>query len=137
MSGIERCSMAQLCAQKLYLSSYTSPAKRRVKGRSMPIASPFPLPGEAGESGVFVVPGRLAHLGVDHVHHGRVEQRGDVAQLAVLGDVSEQAAHDLSAPRLWELGGEQDLPRLRDRTDHRRHVGTQVVHQGLAGLALD
>ena len=31
----------------------------------------------------------------------------------VLGDVAEQAAHDLAAPRLRQLGGEDDVGRLR------------------------
>ena len=51
----------------------------------------------------------------DQVHHRRVGQRGDVAELAVLGDVPQQAAHDLAGPGLGQLGDDQDLARLGDR----------------------
>ena len=46
---------------------------------------------------------RLRHARLDQVHHGRVGERGDVAELAVLGDVAQQPAHDLAGAGLGQL----------------------------------
>ena len=46
-----------------------------------------------------------AFLVLDQVHHRRVGQRGHVAHLAVLGDVLEQAAHDLAGAGLRAARG--------------------------------
>src|SRR5262245_63211441 len=41
-------------------------------------------------------------LVADRVHHARIGQRGDVAHLAMLGDVAQEAAHDLAGPGLGQ-----------------------------------
>ena len=46
-----------------------------------------------------------------------VGQRGGVAEVAALGDVAQQAAHDLAAAGLGQVGGEVDRLRLGDRAD--------------------
>ena len=42
---------------------------------------------------------------LDQVHHRRVGQRGHVADLAVLGDVAQQPAHDLARSGSWAARG--------------------------------
>src|SRR3954451_10599629 len=38
------------------------------------------------------------------LHHPGVAQRSDVTELPALGDVAQQAAHDLARPRLGQVG---------------------------------
>src|SRR5579875_2760334 len=68
----------------------------------------------------------------DGVDHRRVEQGGDVAELAVLGHVAKQAAHDLAAPGLWQLRREQYLTGLGDRPYLLGHVVAQVGDEAAA-----
>src|SRR4051812_21871639 len=42
----------------------------------------------------------LLHLALELLHHVRVAERRDVAELLALGDVAQQAAHDLARARL-------------------------------------
>ena len=58
----------------------------------------------------------------DLVDDGRVGQRGHVAQLSFLRDVAQESPHDLARSSLWQLGRQDDLTGLRDRTDDLRHV---------------
>jgi hypothetical protein len=71
------------------------------------------------------VVGRSDHSGLDLVHHTTVCQRRGVTDLAVLGDVTQQPAHDLSRAGLGQFGNNQNLARLRDPTD----LGGNVVAQ--------
>src|ERR687889_2272944 len=64
-----------------------------------------------------VLRGSGGQLLLDQVHHRRVGQRGDVAELAVLGDVAEEPPHDLARAGLGQLLDDHDLPRLGDRAD--------------------
>ena len=49
--------------------------------------------------------------------HGGVGERRRVAQGAPLGDVAQQAAHDLAGSGLGKLGGEEDLLGAGDGAD--------------------
>src|ERR671937_1832119 len=51
--------------------------------------------------------------GLDLLDDGRVGEGGRVAQLALLRHVAKEAAHDLAASRLRQLGREDDVRRLR------------------------
>ena len=53
--------------------------------------------------------------GSNRVEHARVEQRGGVAEFALLGDVAQQTSHDLAAAGLRQLGYHVQFPRSRDR----------------------
>src|SRR5436190_21581176 len=53
----------------------------------------------------------------DVVDHRRVGQRGDVAEMAALGHVLEQATHDLARAGLGQIGGEDDRGRPGDLAD--------------------
>src|SRR5437879_700104 len=55
-------------------------------------------------------------------YDSRIGQRGHVAQRATLGDVAQQAPHDLAAARLREVGGHEDLLRFGDGADLLRDV---------------
>src|SRR5438309_1686489 len=59
--------------------------------------------------------------------HGRVGEGRRVAQLSLLGHVAEEAAHDLAAPGLRQLGREDDVRRLRDRADLLAHVRPELL----------
>ena len=68
------------------------------------------------------------------VDDGRVGERRRVAERPVLGDVAEQPAHDLAGARLRQLGGEDDVRRLRDRADLVRDVVAKLLeHLDRAG----
>src|SRR6478672_8814313 len=81
----------------------------------------------------------LALAGVDalgdQVHDRGVGERGDVADLAVLGDVAQQPAHDLARAGLGQLGDDHDLPGLRDRADLLADVVAQLLDDVLAAVA--
>ena len=69
---------------------------------------------------------------LDQVHHRGVGERGDVADLAVLGDVAQQPAHDLAGAGLGQLGDDHDLPGLGDRADLLGDVVAQLLDERLA-----
>src|SRR6185437_8755271 len=54
--------------------------------------------------------------------HGRIGQRGGVAQRAAFGDVAQKTAHDLARPRFRQIGAEQDIVGLGKRADLLGHV---------------
>src|SRR5690242_17971008 len=53
----------------------------------------------------------LLVLRLELSHYRWVRQGRGVAQRPALGDVAQQAAHDLTASRLGQLGGEDDVVR--------------------------
>ena len=67
----------------------------------------------------------VAELG----HHVRVAQRGDVAELAALGDVAQQPAHDLARAGLGQVVGPDDPLRPRELADPLRDVLADVADQ--------
>src|SRR5262249_15291376 len=71
----------------------------------------------------------LLVLGLELRHDRRVRQGRSIAERATLGDVPEQATHDLAAARLRQLGGEDDVVRARERADLLGDVGLELVHQ--------
>src|SRR4051794_36333637 len=64
--------------------------------------------------------------GLDALDHAGVGERRDVAERLVLGDVAEQAPHDLARPGLGQVLGEEDRLRLRDRADRLADVVAQL-----------
>src|SRR5450759_1915931 len=69
--------------------------------------------------------GTGSEAALDQGHDARVGQGGDVADLAVLGHVLEQTAHDLARAGLGQLVDDHDLARLGDRADLLGYVVTQ------------
>src|ERR687890_1857223 len=59
----------------------------------------------------------LLDLALELLHHVGVAQRGDVAELLALGDVAQQAAHDLARPRLRQVVGPDDALGPRELAD--------------------
>ena len=74
------------------------------------------------------------HLGADHAHDGGVGERGGVSDLAALGDVAEEAAHDLARAGLGELADDVDIAGTGDRADLLSDPGAQFVAQTLDGV---
>src|SRR3954454_25148171 len=74
----------------------------------------------------------LTHPLTNSIGDRRVEQSGDIAELAVLGDVTKQPAHDLAAAGLGQLGADQDLAWFRDGSDLSGDVLTQLLHELVA-----
>jgi len=58
-----------------------------------------------------------------------IGQCGRVADRLAFRDVAEQPAHDLSGPRLGQIGGKQDLIRPRDCADLAHDVLLELVGQ--------
>ena len=106
---------------------------RRAGGRARPTSSApsRPLRGRAaGASGCLARRSVGATDGARSAisrHDGRVGERRRVAERAVLGDVAEQAAHDLPRARLRQLRREDDVRRLRDRADLVRDVVAELL----------
>ena len=86
------------------------------------------------------------------VDHRRIGQRGRIAKRAeiVLGDLAEDAPHDLAGARLGEARRELDLVGARQRTDFLPHMRHEVLaeffrtflarhqrHVAINALALD
>src|SRR5215468_6776247 len=69
-----------------------------------------------GRSPVSLLLGAVLHQIVDH---RRIGQRRGVAEIAeiVLGDLAQDAAHDLARPRLGQTGRPLDDIRRGDRSD--------------------
>src|SRR3954451_23396676 len=59
----------------------------------------------------------LLDLALELLHHVRVAQRGHVAELAALGDVAQQPAHDLARARLGQVVGPDDALGPRELAD--------------------
>src|SRR5581483_8817735 len=68
----------------------------------------------------------------------RVGEGGRVAERPLVRDVPQEAAHDLAAAGLRQLGREDDVRRLRDRPDLLRDVVAQLLEllDGAFGTAL-
>ena len=73
--------------------------------------------GAAGSPGGQSSGGGLGGAALDLVDDGGVGEGRGVAEVAAVGDVAQQAAHDLAAARLGQIGGEEDRLRLGDRPD--------------------
>mmetsp|Transcript_37253 Transcript_37253/g.99429 ORF Transcript_37253/g.99429 Transcript_37253/m.99429 type:complete len:338 (-) Transcript_37253:1076-2089(-) len=70
------------------------------------------------------------------VDNARVQQRRRVAETrgVVLGDLSEDAPHDLAAPRLRQRAREENVVRLRERPDRLPNAHDQLLLQGVIAL---
>ena len=64
----------------------------------------------------------------------RVAQRRHVAELAALGDVAQQPAHDLARARLGQVVGPDDAPRARELADALGDVLAQLGDQLVGAL---
>ena len=72
----------------------------------------------------------------DEIHHRGVLQRRHIAQRSVLGDVAQQAPHDLAGAGLGQLRDEHDLPWLGDRSERLGDVFAQFLDEGLVARRL-
>ena len=72
--------------------------------------------------GRLVVVLAVGDLALELRHDVRVAQRRDVAELAALGDVAQQAAHDLARARLGKVVGPDDALGPRELADPLRDV---------------
>src|SRR5215203_6254613 len=73
-------------------------------------------------------------LRLELLHHARLAQRRHVSQLAALGDVAEQSAHDLARARLWHVGGPDDPPRPRELADPPRDLVVDLALERLVAV---
>src|SRR5665647_315941 len=71
---------------------------------------------------------------LQHRHHCRIRERGRVAECAALGDVAQEAAHDLARAGLGEIGAEDDVVGLRDCADLARDVVAELLIELGGGL---
>src|SRR5215217_2322105 len=81
---------------------------------------------------------RLALLdaALELLHHVRVAQRRDVAELPALGDVAQQPAHDLARARLGQVVGPDDALGPRELADALGHVIADVLHELVRAVAV-
>ena len=134
------CERAPLCAAPRACGRAAARISRR---------GPSSVLGWAG----LCLPLRAQRLSTLHefVHHRRLRERGDVAQvLCLLGrHLPQDAAHHFATARLGQRAGELNHVRLRDGPDHAAHVRhearLQLVaddgallyhHEGVDALAL-
>src|SRR3954453_7862966 len=68
------------------------------------------------------------------LHHVRVAQRRDVAELPALGDVAQQPAHDLARACLGQVVGPDDALGPRQLADALGDVLTELVDQVVRAL---
>src|SRR5919199_2555355 len=68
------------------------------------------------------------------LHDVRVAEGRDVAQLAPLGDIAQQAAHDLARARLGQVVGPDDALGARELADAPGDVLADVVDQVVAAV---
>ena len=92
-----------------------APPSRRGRGAGRGGRSLLPLP--------LPLPHTLAEL----LHHRRVAERRHVAELAALGDVAQQAAHDLAGARLRQVVGPDDALRPGELADPLRDVVADLL----------
>src|SRR5688500_19384652 len=75
-----------------------------------------------------------AGLVPDRVHDAGVGKRGDVTEIALLRDITQQPAHDLSGARLGQVGRAHDLLRPRELADHLGAVVRQLPPEDDGGV---
>src|SRR4051812_31407467 len=78
----------------------------------------------------------LLDLALELLHHVGVAQRRDVAELLALGDVAQQAAHDLPRARLGQVVGPDDALGPRQLADALGDVLTDVVDELVGALVV-
>src|SRR4051794_323844 len=76
----------------------------------------------------------LLDLVLELLHDVRVAQRRHVAELAALGDVAQQPAHDLAGAGLGQVVGPDDPLRAGELADPARHVLADVRHEVVVAL---
>src|ERR1700722_13147650 len=60
-------------------------------------------------------------------HDLRVRQRRRVSERTPFRDITQEPAHDLARPRLWQVRRKQHIVRPRDRADLLRYKVPQLV----------
>src|SRR5947209_17131506 len=73
-------------------------------------------------------------LALQVLHAPGFAQRRDVAQLAALGDVPQQSAHDLAGARLRQVRRPDHLLRARELADPLRDVRADLLLEVLVAL---
>src|SRR2546423_4443226 len=81
---------------------------------------------------LFTLP--LGRQRADRRHHLGVGQRCNVAQIAPVGDVAQQAPHDLARAGLRQVVGEGDGVRPGDLADLDRHVLPKLCDERLVAV---
>src|SRR4051794_37570243 len=76
--------------------------------------------------GALLLVAALGDLLLELLHDRRIAQRRDVAQLAALGDVAQQPAHDLARARLGQVARPDDPPWARELADPLGDVLAQL-----------
>src|SRR3954470_1666475 len=76
----------------------------------------------------------LLDLALELAHDVRVAQRRHVAELAALGDVAQQPAHDLARAGLGQVLGPDDPLRPRELADPVGHVLADVGDQRVVAV---
>src|SRR4051812_17021666 len=90
--------------------------------------------GNAGEIRLLALGLALLDLALELLHDVGVAQRRDVAELAALGDVAQQAAHDLARACLGQVVGPDDALRPRELADPLGHMLADVADQLLGAV---
>src|SRR4051812_16845902 len=96
--------------------------------------APHSAPAAEPSAGLVLLLLALLHLALELLHHVRVAERRDVAELLALGDVAQQAAHDLARARLRQVVGPDDALGPRELADALGHVLADLLHELVAGL---
>src|SRR3954467_6979241 len=78
----------------------------------------------------------LLHLTLELLHDVRVAERRDVAELLALGDVAQQAAHDLARARLRQVVGPDDAVRRCELADPLGDLVADVVDEVVVALGV-
>src|SRR5258708_15455027 len=94
------------------------PARDRARRQPYPLAQPTPDTARTPRPAALILlaASRLDPL-LELAHDVRVAQRRHVAELAPLGDVAQQPAHDLARARLRQVARPDDALRARELAD--------------------
>src|SRR3954465_10432700 len=93
-----------------------------------------PLFRSRGPRALFLFRLQLLDPPFELVHYVGIAQGRDVTQLAALGDVAQEAAHDLARARLGQVIGPDDALGARDLADPHRDVLADLGDEVVTGL---
>src|SRR5688500_19630248 len=75
-----------------------------------------------------------AGLVADRVPDAGIGKRGDVTEIALLSDITQQPPHDLPGARLRQVRREHDLLRPRELADHLCDMLPQFATEVIGGV---